>query len=179
MIKDRLYNIYALICPIDKEVKYIGVTCHKNPKNIMSYHLSDKPISGVGYSKKMKWIQSLKKLKKEPIQEIIEEVPEKIKNIRKQYWINHYDTINKCNGMKAPSKNREKVRTGCREKDLAFKIEIRVSEFEKNRIKWLAKKYANGNMSLYMIYHAMNAPRKNINPEYIEEFSKRRNKKGD
>lgn len=63
-----------------------------------------------------------------------------------------------------------------RKKELTEKIEVRVSEFEKNRIKWLAKKYANGNVSLYLIYHAMNAPRKEINPEHLKEFSDRRKK---
>jgi len=61
-----------------------------------------------------------------------------------------------------------------RNKQLTEKIEIRVSEFEKNRIKWLAQKYANGNVSLYLIYHGMNAPRKEISPESLKEYSKRR-----
>lgn len=63
-----------------------------------------------------------------------------------------------------------------RKKELTEKIEVRVSEFEKNRLRWLANKYANGNLSLYVIYHAMNAPRKEINPEYLKEFSKRNKK---
>ena len=61
-----------------------------------------------------------------------------------------------------------------RNKQLTEKIEIRVSEFEKNRLKWLANKYANGNVSLYLIYHGMNAPRKDINPEHLKEYSDRR-----
>jgi len=66
--------------------------------------------------------------------------------------------------------------TKTRKKELTEKIEIRVSEFEKNRLKWLAQKYAGGNVSLYMIYHAMNAERKEISPENISEYSKRRKK---
>ena len=61
-------------------------------------------------------------------------------------------------------------------KELTEKIEIRVSPFEKNRIKWLADKYANGNMSLYLIYHGMNAPRKEVSADHLEEYSKRRKK---
>ena len=61
-------------------------------------------------------------------------------------------------------------------KELTEKIEIRVSEFEKHRIKWLAKKYAHGNVSLYLIYHGMNAPRKEIDAESLIEYSKRRKK---
>lgn len=63
-----------------------------------------------------------------------------------------------------------------RKKELTEKIDIRVSEFEKHRIKWLADKYANGNVSLYLMYHGMNAPRKNIEPEYLKEYSNRRKK---
>ena len=61
-----------------------------------------------------------------------------------------------------------------RNKQLTEKIEIRVSEFEKNRLKWLANKYANGNVSLYLIYHGMNAPRKEIDPDHLKEYSQRR-----
>lgn len=63
-----------------------------------------------------------------------------------------------------------------RQKELTEKIEIRVSEFEKNRIKWLAKKYAGGNVSLFLIYHGMNCLRKEISPAHLEEYSKRRKK---
>lgn len=63
-----------------------------------------------------------------------------------------------------------------RRKELIKKIEIRVSEFEKNRLQWLADKYANGNVSLYLIYHGMNAPRKEIDPKNLLEYSKRRKK---
>ena len=44
-------------------------------------------------------------------------------------------------------------------------LQIRVTEFEKNRIEGLAKIYAGGNTSLYVIYHALNAPRVFIKPE--------------
>lgn len=67
-----------------------------------------------------------------------------------------------------------KTPSNIRNKQLTEKIEIRVSEFEKNRLKWLANKYANGNVSLYLIYHGMNAVRKNINPSHLSEYSQRR-----
>lgn len=66
--------------------------------------------------------------------------------------------------------------TNSRKKELTEHIHIRVSEFEKNRLQWLADKYANGNLSLYMIYHAMNAPRKEIDPENLKEYSSRHKK---
>lgn len=39
-------------------------------------------------------------------------------------------------------------------------IQIRTTEFEKNRIKLLADKYAGGNISAWVIHGAMNAPRR-------------------
>lgn len=61
-----------------------------------------------------------------------------------------------------------------RKKELTEKIEIRVSPFEKNRIKWLAEKYAKGNVSLFLIYHGINAIRKEIDIDDLKEYSKRR-----
>ena len=63
-----------------------------------------------------------------------------------------------------------------RKKELTKKIEIRVSEFEKNRLQWLANKYAKGNLSLYLIFNGMNALRQEINPDDLLEYSKRRKK---
>ena len=44
-------------------------------------------------------------------------------------------------------------------------IHIRVSRYEKNRLKWLADKYADGNVSLWMIYASLNVNREFIKPE--------------
>lgn len=64
-----------------------------------------------------------------------------------------------------------------RKKELTEKIEIRVSVFEKNRIKFLAEEYANGNISLFVIYNAINAKREYINSEDLKNYSKRRKEK--
>lgn len=42
------------------------------------------------------------------------------------------------------------------------KIEIRVSESEKNRIKFLADKFCDGNMSRWIVYAALNVARKKV-----------------
>lgn len=63
-----------------------------------------------------------------------------------------------------------------RNKCLTEKIEIRVSEFEKNRIKFLADKYAKGNVSLFLVYHGLNSIRKEIDSDDVAEYSKRRKK---
>lgn len=51
----------------------------------------------------------------------------------------------------------------------AYKVQFRISEYEKNKIKMFAAKYAGGNLSAWLIYAAMNAPRKflqeNIEPK--------------
>jgi hypothetical protein len=44
-------------------------------------------------------------------------------------------------------------------------IQIRTTEFEKNRIKILADKYAGGNISAWILYGALNAPRKFLKKE--------------
>ena len=46
--------------------------------------------------------------------------------------------------------------------NLDNKIESRCTKFEKAKIRFLAKKYANGNMSLLLIYSAMNVPQENL-----------------
>lgn len=38
-------------------------------------------------------------------------------------------------------------------------IRFRASEFSANRIEWLAKTYAEGNVSLWLEWAALNAPR--------------------
>ena len=39
-------------------------------------------------------------------------------------------------------------------------IQLRVTEFEKNRIKWLAKQYAGGDMTRWILNAALNIDRK-------------------
>jgi len=53
-------------------------------------------------------------------------------------------------------------------------IHIRVSTFEKNRIKWLADKYADGNISLWMVYASLNLNREYIKPEILKESKRKR-----
>ena len=53
-------------------------------------------------------------------------------------------------------------------------IHIRVSKYEKNRLKWLADKYADGNVSLWMIYASLNVNREFIKPEDLKESKRKR-----
>jgi len=45
-------------------------------------------------------------------------------------------------------------------KNKTDKIQLRVTEFQKNRIKMLADKYAGGCVTTWMMHGALNAPRK-------------------
>ena len=56
-------------------------------------------------------------------------------------------------------------------------ITIRVSPYEKNFVKGLAKLYAQGNMSLFLIYAAFNSERKFLKEDDLKE-SKRSTRKG-
>lgn len=56
---------------------------------------------------------------------------------------------------------------------LSKKIELRCSDYEKIRIKWLADKYAGGNISLWLIYAAINAPRKKIDQSDIRHSTRK------
>ena len=59
---------------------------------------------------------------------------------------------------------------------LIKKIELRCSDKEKNRVKFLADRYAGGNVSLYLIYAALNIDRKKISPKDVKGYSNRRKK---
>jgi hypothetical protein len=56
-------------------------------------------------------------------------------------------------------------------------IHIRVSKFEKNRLKWLADKYANGNLSLWIIYASLNIDRSMIDNKALNESKRNRGRK--
>ena len=56
--------VYSLICPIKKEIKYIGIT--NNTETRLKSHLTCKNNKA-----KYKWIQTLKEFNKEPILKII------------------------------------------------------------------------------------------------------------
>jgi hypothetical protein len=47
-------------------------------------------------------------------------------------------------------------------KEKLLKIQIRISEYDKNKIKMIADKFADGNVSAWLIYGAINVDRKYI-----------------
>lgn len=62
-------------------------------------------------------------------------------------------------------------------KKLTERLEIRVSPYEKNFIKGLADLYAQGNVSLFLVYAAFNSERKFLNKDDLNE-SQRKIRKG-
>jgi hypothetical protein len=80
------YSIYALSCPIDGKVKYVG--CSIDLVARYKTHLS------TPYSSTRKWIESLKKQGLKPIMTEVEfiESPKKRQEVesREAYWIKHY-----------------------------------------------------------------------------------------
>lgn len=59
---------------------------------------------------------------------------------------------------------------------LTERIEIRVSPYEKNFIKGLAGIYANGNMSLFLVYAALNTKRKYLKGDELIKSKRKRGK---
>lgn len=43
-------------------------------------------------------------------------------------------------------------------------FQIRLTRGDKSRLKWLAKQYANGNLTQWLVYAGLNAPRKMLPP---------------
>ena len=58
------------------------------------------------------------------------------------------------------------------------RINIRVTEYEFNFIKTLAEMYANGNVSLFMVYSALNANRKMLGDSDLIKSTRKVNKGG-
>jgi len=63
-----IYYIYALICPITKDIRYIGKT--KHPKSRYNQHLKD--AEKRNKTEKQKWIIKLKSKNMKPLLQIID-----------------------------------------------------------------------------------------------------------
>jgi len=61
-------------------------------------------------------------------------------------------------------------------KKLTERIEIRVSSYEKNFIKGLADLYAEGNVSLFLVWAAFNSDRKILGENDLRESNRSKRK---
>lgn len=80
--------IYALICPLDNQVKYIGKS--NDPQRRARDHMSD--WRGAEY-KKLLWLRNLKSRGLKPILELIEEVSLEMWKYWETFWIAYYRYI--------------------------------------------------------------------------------------
>ena len=90
--------IYVLICPITKQVRYVGKT--NNPDERYRNHLNKAHNKG---THKRNWINSLKMKDLKPVFEIIDEVDVKDWKEKEKYYIKYYsdngfDLVNYTNG---------------------------------------------------------------------------------
>lgn len=83
--------IYALICPFDGQLKYIGKA--NNPERRLRDHMQD--IRGAVYEKAM-WIKKMKLAKKKPILEILDEIEIHNWQFYEEFWIGYFKSIG-CN----------------------------------------------------------------------------------
>jgi hypothetical protein len=60
---------------------------------------------------------------------------------------------------------------------LSDHLHVRLSRWEMNRIKGLAGLYAFGNVSLWVIYAALNAPRKHLEVDELHESTRKKIKR--
>ena len=65
----------------------------------------------------------------------------------------------------------------CEPEKLTKSVLLRLTEYEKNFIKGLADIYANGNVTMFLVYAAFNSDRKFITDDDLPE-SRRRTKRG-
>ncbi|MDV3751163.1 GIY-YIG nuclease family protein [Elizabethkingia anophelis] len=70
-MKESVHYVYLLRCPLNNEVKYVGVSM--NPKVRFRGHLND-----YGNKAKMQWIKSLKESNLLPVMEVVDSCDKRI-----------------------------------------------------------------------------------------------------
>lgn len=73
--------IYGLICPISKDVRYVGVTTNQSKYKLPNTQKYDR------------WINQLHLFRNEPVLKILEEVSISESNDRLTYWRDYYNII--------------------------------------------------------------------------------------
>lgn len=84
-------QIYVLIDPDTKEVRYVGKT--NNPKERLKAHLNKARDKG---THKRNWLNKLRKERKKPLFEIVDEVDIEKWKEREKHWIDHFISMG-CN----------------------------------------------------------------------------------
>lgn len=96
--------IYALVCPNDGAVKYVGKTSRISTRSVQH-------IKGEGIDSKRKWSKELMRNKKKPIIVVLEDgvSPEESKLAEKK-WINFYKVPNQNYMAIMPQTREEKIK---------------------------------------------------------------------
>lgn len=86
-----MYTIYALLCPVTKDVRYVGYTKHPLKKRL-SAHYGDSKVKGKTHTHKARWLSALKQ------KAIIVPIETEIPNIeyalaREVFWISRYSRL--------------------------------------------------------------------------------------
>lgn len=80
--------IYALFCPIDGQLKYIGKS--NQPKRRLKDHMLDVKDMPVA---KLLWVDEMKKRKLKPIMEILDEVSMYEWQYWESWWIEYFKSL--------------------------------------------------------------------------------------
>lgn len=141
-INSMKYYIYALICPLSNQIRYIGQTKQK-PKYRFNGHIQESKNPKDGKTKKINWIRKLIRLGELPELLIIEdglfENQQQLDNIEIK-WISYYKElgcrlVNGTNGGNSVCKNFEKYHRRTEDKKVYSYNEKNNEILEYNNIK--------------------------------------------
>lgn len=82
--------IYILICPISKEIRYVGKS--NDPERRLKDHMKDFRTRQ-GEFRKVSWLLSLYEKNMKPEMQIVDTVDMEEWKEKEQFWINHYKSI--------------------------------------------------------------------------------------
>jgi len=119
-------HVYALICPIENKIKYIGLS--KNIKERFLQHCSN-PLKTTKL-----WILKLKKNNQKPKLIILETTDKNNGNILEKKWINFYNKIDKLLNKNLKKENETNVYTFRLDFDILTKSENLIGKKELRKI---------------------------------------------
>lgn len=125
-----VFHIYSLICPIDNEVRYIGVT--RNPEMRLRGHINDKESN----KEKINWINNLKRVGAKPIMDILESCNdrEEAHNLEVKYYQKYKQTT----FSKDPIKFRYKQTPDANDLETKWDLTIRIRKDDLDKIRQIS-----------------------------------------
>jgi len=129
--------IYGLLCPLTKEVMYVGKS--DVPEARILAHLSES-AGGLRYPKCL-WIRELKKMGLKPGLAIIETCPYDTWKERERHWISYYRSKNPNLKNGNPGANKTRPRGALRRQDKLTSIGVSFNNDEWDMLKELSSAY--------------------------------------